>query len=176
MMNYALSKPGSILFCIVTLFFTSCHKEEDKTPNLVVAPPSSPASTDEAQLPCSNRPIIHARLVPIGSLSKARIGLVSATAGNKILFTGGMTQGAHSSRVDIYDTITKKWSAAELSIPERQGMSVASVGNKILFAGGGNNDDGVVTSRADIYDITKNTWSTAELSQGKRISCGCNIG
>jgi hypothetical protein len=125
---------------------------------------------------CDTRIDINARLVPLGSLSEGRIALVSATAGNKILFAGGMTNGAYSSRVDIYDTGTNTWSTAELTIPERQGMTVATVGNKILFAGGGDNDNGSTTSRVDIYDATTNSWSTAELSQGREYFAAATLG
>src|SRR5690606_38684965 len=83
---------------------------------------------------------------------------------NKILFAGGWTPGNHSTRVDIFDTLTKTRSVTELSSPYRDGMAVATVGDKILFAGGGNYDWTDVTSRVDIYNPATNTWSIAELS------------
>jgi hypothetical protein len=122
------------------------------------------------------RTIVDARLVKIGSLSAGRIGLVSATAGSKIVFAGGMVVGSYSSRVDIYDTITKAWTTAELTKPERQGMAVAAVGDKILFAGGGDNDWGETTSRVDIYDVSKNNWSIAELSKDREYLAAATIG
>ncbi len=124
----------------------------------------------------TNRPVIHARLVPVGFLSEGRIGLVSAAASNKILFGGGMVTGAYSSRVDIYNTTTKSWSTAELTKPERQGMVVATVANKILFAGGGDNDNGGTTTRVDVYDASNNTWSTAELSKGREYLAAATLG
>ena len=45
---------------------------------------------------CNMRSVINANLIQVGSLSQERIALVSATAGNKILFAGGMTMGAYS--------------------------------------------------------------------------------
>ena len=125
---------------------------------------------------CSIRPVINPRLVPIGSLSEGRIGLVSASANNKILFAGGIVSGAYSSRVDIFDITTNTWTTAELTQPERQGMAVATVGNKILFAGGGDNDNGATTTRVDIYDALNNTWSTAELSQGREYFAAATLG
>lgn len=125
---------------------------------------------------CNMRPTINANLIQVGSLSQERIALVSATAGSKILFAGGMMTGAYSSRVDIYDTITGSWSTAELSKPERQGMAVATVGSKIFFAGGGDNDWGATTSRVDIYDASNNTWTTAELSQGREYLAAATVG
>jgi K319-like protein/Kelch motif protein len=122
------------------------------------------------------RLIVDARLVKIGSLSAGRVGLVSATAGSKIVFAGGMVVGSYSSRVDIYDTITKEWTTAELTRPERQGMTAASVGNKILFGGGGDNDWGETTSRVDIYDASNNSWSIAELSKDREYLAAATVG
>jgi hypothetical protein len=139
---------------------------EDSTTNI----------TSNVAVSCDNRPVINARLVPIGSLSVGRIGLVSATAGNKILFAGGMSMGAYSSRVDIYDITNNSWSTAELSKPERQGMAVATIGNKIFFAGGGDNDNGFTTSRVDIYDALNNTWTTAELSKAREFLTATTLG
>ncbi|TMI61279.1 MAG: hypothetical protein E6H07_19805 [Bacteroidetes bacterium] len=127
--------------------------------------------------PCSNRPVINVNLIPIGTLSEARIALSSGTAGGKILFAGGFVPfGHYSSRVDIYNTVTNTWSTAELTIPERQGMAVASVGSKILFAGGGDNDNGITTSRVDIYDAVNNLWSIAELSKKREFMTATTLG
>ena len=127
--------------------------------------------------PCGNRPIINVTLIPIGTLSEARIALNSGAAGGKILFAGGFVPNSHySSRVDIYNIATNTWSTAELTIPERQGMAVASVGNKILFAGGGDNDNGLTTSRVDIYDASNNSWSIAELSKKREFMAATTLG
>ena len=112
-------------------------------------------------------------LVPFGTLSVARAGITSATAGNKILFAGGFTTcstiGSGTcnwfSRVDIFDMNTQAWSTAELS-QARTHMGVATLGNKIFFAGGYISSDDH-TSRVDIYDASTNTWSTAELSEAR---------
>lgn len=133
----------------------------------------SPDITVECE---QGRPVVNARLRQVGTLSEAKMALVSASAGGKILFAGGWTAGAYSSRVDIYDINTNTWSTAELTQPERQGMVAASVGSKILFAGGGDNDNGATTSRVDIYDVSNNTWSTAELSQGREYLAAATLG
>lgn len=125
---------------------------------------------------CANRPITEATLIPFANLSEARFGLVGASAGTKLVFASGWTPGAHSSRVDIYDTINKSWSTAELTVAERDGMAVVTVGNKILFAGGGNNDWIDVTSRVDIYDAVSNSWSIAELSQPRNYPAAITLG
>lgn len=104
-------------------------------------------------------------LTPIGNLSIARKDILTASAGNKILFAGGISSISPfviSSRVDIYDMASQTWSMAELSLG-RVDMAVAVVGTKIFFAGGFNNL-GKPSSRVDIYDASVNTWSTAELS------------
>src|SRR4030095_16808132 len=78
-----------------------------------------------------NRPVVNARLVPVGTLSQARQDLYTATAGNKILFAAGLLEGYYiSTRVDIYDFVTNTWTTAELS-KVRHAMAVASLGNKI---------------------------------------------
>jgi hypothetical protein len=126
--------------------------------------------------PCDNRPIINAALVPIGTLSDARIELVSATIGSKIFFAGGQSATGYPSRVDIYDITTNTWSTAELSSVNRLGMATATVGNKVFFAGGIELDNGITTSRVDIYDATTNSWSTAELSKARAYLAAATIG
>ncbi len=123
----------------------------------------------------ANRPVVNARLVPLRTLSKARIEMVTATAGTKILFAGGLEPGNFiSTRVDIYDFVANTWSTAELS-KVRGGITAASVGNKIFFAGGSTFDDGDFT-RVDIYDAVANTWSTADLSEGRSLFTSATIG
>lgn len=125
---------------------------------------------------CANRPESNATLVPLGNLSLARATLQAGTAGSKILFAAGWYGTTHSSRVDIYDTITHTWSTAELTEPLRDGMTVASVGPKILFAGGGDDDWIDVVSRVDMYDASNNTWSVAELSRARNYLSSATIG
>lgn len=126
---------------------------------------------------CSNRPIINATLVPIGTLSDAGIELVSATVGNKIFFAGGQrTMTGYSSRVDIYDITTNTWSTTELSSGNRVGMATATVGSKVFFAGGIELDNGLTTSRVDIYDASTNSWSTAELSKARTYLAAATVG
>ncbi|HJW17700.1 MAG TPA: PKD domain-containing protein, partial [Flavisolibacter sp.] len=126
----------------------------------------------------SNRPIFNAQLVPIGMLSAGRMGMLTATAGNKILFIGGFTYDEYallkiSSRVDIYDYMTNTWSYIDLSIP-RQDMSVATAGNKIYIAGGFGS--GINNSMIDIYDATNDSWTKAELSEPRGNICSVPLG
>ena len=119
----------------------------------------------------SNRPLVNARLIPIGSLDDPRIVSVAATVGNKILFAGGTPipngpgPNKFSSTVNIFDISTNSWSVASLS-QARSGLTVATMGSKVFFAGGtGILPSGSVglTSRIDIYDAVADTWSTMEM-------------
>jgi N-acetylneuraminic acid mutarotase len=126
----------------------------------------------------SNRPIFNAQLVPFGILTAGRMGMLTATAGNKILFIGGFTYDEYallkiSSRVDIYDYMTNTWSYIDLSIP-RQDMSVATAGNKIYIAGGFGS--GINHSMIDIYDATNDSWTKAELSEPRGNICSVTMG
>ena len=106
----------------------------------------------------SNRTVINAKLVPFGTLSQARILISVGAAGNKILFAGGAGEFGVSSRVDIYDVVTRTWSTTELSKP-RYNMGVATLGNKIFFAGGETFDalpPNDCFSDVDIYDASTN--------------------
>lgn len=164
------------MLTFVILLSLSCNKSAP----LVTTPgiPSTPASPPPATpvFSCNNRPVINVKLTPIGLLSTGRATLKCGTAGTKILFAGGWAAGAHSSRVDIYDTLTKTWSIAELSEPYRDGMAVATVGKKIFFAGGGDYDWTDISSRVDIYDASANAWSIAELSVARHDLAAVTLG
>ncbi|MEJ8842634.1 hypothetical protein WG954_09600 [Lacibacter sp. H375] len=118
----------------------------------------------------SNRPLINARLIPIGTLNDPRKISVVAAVGNKIIFAGGSSVPSgpgpsFSSSVDIYDITTNSWSRENLS-QARSGMTVATMGTKVFFAGGtGMLPSGSVglTSRVDIYDAAAGTWATMEM-------------
>ncbi len=121
-------------------------------------------------------------LVQLGKLSIKRSNVAAVAAGNKIFFAGGILPITSqtlllSSRVDIYDVVTKKWSTAELSEP-RSDIGAVAVGNKVLFASGVNKfTDGYwgeieVSTRVDIYDIVTNTWSTTEMPGGETFLNG----
>jgi N-acetylneuraminic acid mutarotase len=169
-----------IIFLLFALsIFVSCEKETSSPLSSVANPPPPPNPLVPllGVINCdSSRSAVNISLVPVGSLSEGRAGLVSATAGTKIVFAGGIVPGAYSSRVDIYDTITLSWSKAEFTIRERQGMAVAAIGSKIFFAGGQDADWIDVTSRVDIYDAATNTWTTAELSQPKAYLAAVTLG
>jgi hypothetical protein len=115
----------------------------------------------------TGRPHVNAQLIPFGTLSQARYEMAVASTGNKILFAGGRmlsTPNVLSSRVDIYDTTTKSWSTAELSVA-RCAISGIAAGNKIFFGGGEIGDGSSKVNTVDIYDASNNTWSVAALSE-----------
>ena len=155
------------------LIFTSCGKK-DPGPNPGINYPPSPQTPTAPATPCdiSNRPVINATLIPVGTLSIGRIGITSATAGNKIMFAGGQTPyfPYYSAIVDNYDFVDHTWSSYVLSADpnistgSRTGAAIAATGSKIFFAGGGNPFYECCMSRVDIYDASTNTWSTSGLS------------
>ena len=118
----------------------------------------------------ANRPQVNAQLIPIGTLSESRDGMVVASAGNKILFAGGYySTGGVSTRVDIFDFAANTWSTAELS-SKRHGIAAVAAGNKIFFAGGIDEYDFRSTD-VDIYDVATNTWSLSHMStEGDRLT------
>lgn len=142
----------------------------------------NPANNVPPSCDNSNRPTVNAQLIPVGTLSKGRIQIAVASAGTKIVFAGGrwspdIPDCWGSSRVDIYDTITKQWSTAELT-QGRFGIAAITVGNKIFFAGGENGDGAfnIRYSNVDIYDASTNTWSVASLSESRSHIAAAVVG
>jgi hypothetical protein len=135
-----------------------------------------------------NRPLVPAQLIPISTLSQARVGVTIAAAGNKILIAGGggtQPGQCNTSRIDIYDISTNSWAIAELSVARAE-MAVAVLGNKIFFGGGEAQKTfpntttcykgpDTKSSAVDIYDASSNTWSIAQLSS-PRITTGTSAG
>ena len=120
----------------------------------------------------SNRQQVSAQLVPFGILPEARTGMTAVSGGNKILFAGGYAastvpggSGQLSSRVDIYDITTQKWTVAALS-QAVAGIKAITLGNKIFFAGG--DISAAFSSSVDIYDVVTNSWTKAELTLARR--------
>ena len=90
-----------------------------------------------------------------------------STGGKNCIFKSNTVFGnsAISSVVDIYNTISNKWSNATLSTP-RMHLSAATLGNKALFAGGTSNS--VDFTVVDIFDARSNSWTA--------ISSGISVG
>ena len=124
--------------------------------------------TTQLNILATNRQVMQARLTPVGSLSEKRKVSGVAFLGNKIFLAGGRYPPAgpgpnFTSRVDIYDVITKDWTTTELS-QKKWGVAAAVAGNKVFFGGGtalqGNASP---TTRVDMYDIVEQKWSITEL-------------
>lgn len=124
--------------------------------------------TTQINIIATNRQLIGARLTPVGSLSEKRKVSGVAFLGNKIFLAGGRYPPAgpgpnFTSRVDMYDVLTKEWSTTELS-QKKWGVATAVAGNKVFFGGGtalqGNASP---TTRVDIYDMVEQKWSSTEL-------------
>ena len=124
--------------------------------------------------------VFPAQVTWLTPLSIWRVGTTGATAGDKVLFAGGISIDwdgyitGFFSRVDIYDYTTNIWSTAELS-QARYHMAAAAAGNKIVFAGG-ETASGQATTRVDIYDVATNTWSIAELSTPRKDIAAASSG
>ena len=126
----------------------------------------------------SGRPEIAARLIPVGTLSEARVGMAVASAGTKILFAGATSSknGIGYSTVDIYDLATQTWSIADLS-KVRPHIAAVAAGNKVFFAGGGDVDQfSFPSATVDMYDVSTNTWSVASLSEPRAYIGAAAVG
>ena len=118
-------------------------------------------------------------------LSVARDSMAEATVGNLVLFAGGQTYphgtnagGETSSRVDIYNAATGRWSTANLS-QARFDINVAVVGHTAIFAGGNTSTragDVLTSDVVDIYDADTGRWSTARLSQARNDIAVATVG
>eukprot|EP01084_Bolivina_argentea_P276614 472012_1 len=99
---------------------------------------------------------------------------------NLIIFAGGSINGSGSgvsSRVDIYNTATAKWSLKYLS-ESRDFLAAASVGNITMFAGGENeiNHTKGASDVVDIWNHTDDSWSTATLSLARKKLAAASAG
>jgi len=140
-------------------------------------------NTQPTALPvaCDNsmRPVVNARLIPVGTLSQPRAAMAVASSGNKILFAGGIEASSGSwlpsSRVDIYDITNNTWSMAELCIG-RYSIAATTAANKIFFGGGDVGDGTSPVDAVDIYDLASNTWTVSHLSASGNSIVAASLG
>lgn len=124
--------------------------------------------TVQLNIIASNRQVMQARLTQVGSLSEKRKVSGVGFVGTKIFLAGGRYPPTgpgpnYTSRVDIYDVVTKDWTTTELS-QKKWGIATAVAGNKIFFGGGtALQGNAAPTTRVDIFDISDSKWSSAEL-------------
>lgn len=130
-----------------------------------------------------NRPVMQARLVPLGKLSIGRVNIITAAANNKILFAGGSSYdidytGVPTRRVDIYDINSNSWSIKDLvGYPDyRLDMGIAATNDRIFIAGGGFWGDDIYTNQVDIYNTSNNSWSLSGLSEYRTAIAGVSAG
>ena len=189
-MNSSLVKRMTISMLLL-IIVGACKKEPPLTnyvANLSNANNTSPPGSNPlpGTICDKDRPVINANLIPVGSLSSGRTEILTASAGNKILFIGGMHSGQNwwnePVPADIYDISNNTW-AVHWLVPDnpqfthfRGGAAIASVGNKILFAGGGDGMGDNQTSQVDIYDALTNAWSKTNLSDARQGIVAATIG
>jgi hypothetical protein len=161
-LNYIMH-PKYLFTLIAFAVLFSCRKEKKASVPLPI--PTTPPSS---------RMIINAQLLTLGNLSQVRGDIAVASAGNKIVFAGGLVSpNFYSSRVDIFDITTNRWETVELS-QARSAIATATLGKKIFFAGG--LTKGRLSSRVDIYDTETNEWTTSELPSGNQHLAGAASG
>lgn len=132
-------------------------------------------STNAGACNPANRPLVQARLVPVGQLSMARNEVAVAAAGGKLIFAGGWVgaPGTKVKRVDILNIASGSWRTAELSVPGA-GMATVVLGNRIFVAGGMVGNTG--STFVDVYDAAADKWTTTGLSAGRFSMVGAAAG
>ena len=108
----------------------------------------------------------------------ARVNASAVALGGKVLFAGGLTPSGHTTRVDIYDTLTNTWTTAALSV-KRENMGSTATTKKAFFGGGSSTAGN--SKVVDIYDLTSNTWTAtqfpnATLPSQRTYLCAANVG
>jgi hypothetical protein len=111
------------------------------------------------------------------ALSVPRIGMGSASLGNRVLFAGGTNNytGISYNVVDIYDVTTQSWTTAALSAP-RGFMGFVTSGDLAFFAGGLNDQTSQVSDVIDIYRFSTDSWTTATLSEARCMLAAAAVG
>ncbi|MCB9341317.1 MAG: T9SS type A sorting domain-containing protein [Lewinellaceae bacterium] len=100
------------------------------------------------------------------NLSRPRVGMAAAVAGNIAVFAGGQTaSGTVTDTMDIYDAATGLWSVTTLS--EAKGWCSAEILNGKAFIAGGVTGDFEVTDKVEILDLETMTWESAQLSEAR---------
>lgn len=129
-------------------------------------------STDVGEINIIDLP---AKTIASDTMPHIRGYVATVATGGKVFYAGGQDDIAVSYIVDIYDTQTKQWSTAHLSVARRL-IAAATAGSKVVFAGGESSEDGTRSNAVDIYDMSDGTWTTATLSQAKTHSVAAAAG
>lgn len=75
--------------------------------------------------------------------------------------------------VDIYNSQTRIWTAARLSV-QRTVLAAAAVGNLAMFAGGWTG--GALTNVVDVFDSTTQQWASDRLTQPRSFLSAASVG
>jgi hypothetical protein len=111
-------------------------------------------------------------------LSASRMWLSGVSAGNAVVFAGGVGAGGFLAAdvgiaADLYNSATGTWSTAELSAA-RFIVAATSLGHLAIFAGG--EHPYTPSNAVDIYNSATGTWSTAQLSVGRKYLAAASAG
>lgn len=95
-------------------------------------------------------------------LPDPRDHLSAARLGNTIYVVGGrkLSLTTNSSRLDVFDLETGRWSSEAADMPTaRGGLAAATVGPQLFVFGG--EEPSSTFEEAEVYDQTRNEWSAA---------------
>lgn len=116
------------------------------------------------------------RSTPQISLIVGRRYLAAASAGDYVLFAGGIASSGVSAVVDAYNSTLTRSTPVVLALA-RFDLAGASSGGYALFAGGGRNSDGFNNSYAvDAYDISLVRTTPAPLSSARYQLAATSVG
>lgn len=101
---------------------------------------------------------LHNRTHKAPQTSMSDAGISATVIGSKIFFAGnasdwlGFNFGSISSTINIYDAVSDRWSASNLSV-KRGFMAAIAIGNKNYWAGGVNDYGGSWTNLLEVRDM-----------------------
>ncbi|PVU95127.1 hypothetical protein BB561_002023 [Smittium simulii] len=102
------------------------------------------------------------------TLSAPRSRLAGASAGNMLLFAGGIDSAGESSEiVDLYNASNGALTTARLSSPRSEIGSSSFLNNRYAIFAGGIGKNVTVSSSIDIYDSETGTWILKNLSEAR---------
>lgn len=104
--------------------------------------------------------------------SEAR-GVGIAVVNNKVIFFGGLKKSGSggsslevSSKIDIYDNKTGRWTTHTTS-EARYRLATAAIGKKAIFFGGWNLQENRYSAQVDIYNDETGNWTTHTASEAR---------
>lgn len=101
------------------------------------------------------------------TLSQLRSKAGVCSLGTNIYVVGGMSGGAPSNSLEVYNTITDTWKTASSMPTARSNVAAVMVGNKMYTLGGSPS-----FNKVEIYDTETNSWTTGPALKKGRHSLG----